>query len=165
MERGVEHFDALVRLEGSGWKERGGTAIASSPQTRAFYEEVARWAAERGMLRLAFLDVGSTPIAADLMLEDRGAWHTLKRGYDERYRAHAPGKLILEDLLRAACEGPIERLELLGSQDPYKLEWTDRVRERVLLQAFAPTPAGQTERVAQRFGRPLAKRALALLHL
>src|SRR5207247_10269646 len=59
---GSERLDELLeegfRVEASGWKSRAGTAIASRPDTRRFYTDVARWASDRGWLRLAFLRLG-----------------------------------------------------------------------------------------------------------
>ncbi len=157
-----EALAAMLELEGSGWKHRRRSAIRSREETRRFYEDVARWAAGRGTLRLAFLDVGSTPVAVDFLLEEAGALHDLKGGYAEEFRAYGPGKILLQELLQMAFDGPCDSLELLGSAEPYKLQWTDRVRERVLLQAFAPTPSGLLDDLAHRHGRPMAKRAIEL---
>lgn len=55
----------------------------------------------------------------------------------------------------------LETFEMLGTDEPYKLQWTDRVRERSVLRAFAPTPAGTAAWAVWSFGRPAAKRALA----
>jgi hypothetical protein len=52
--------------------------------------------------------------------------------------------------------------EFLGSDAPWKLEWTDACRERKLVQAFEPSPLGITERAAFAYGRPLAKWAMGV---
>lgn len=165
LERGQEDLaralQTLLRLEGSGWKDRRRSAIASRADTRAFYERVARWAAERGELRLAFLDIGSRPVAAELLLDDGRAIYDLKGGYDETFRRFGPGKLLAEALLRHAFAGAHASFELLGSDERFKLQWTDLVRERVLFRAFAPSLSGRVEDLVQRRGRPIAKRVLS----
>src|SRR5207253_4308850 len=59
VEDGSERLDSLLdewlQVEASGWKGRTGTAVASDPGTLEFYRAIARWAAGRGSLRLAFL--------------------------------------------------------------------------------------------------------------
>lgn len=165
LEDGRERLEELLaegfRVEGSGWKEEEGTAIVSRPETRRFYEEIARWAAERGWLRLAFLRLDGRAIAFELMLEDRGVRSTLKGGYDQSLRRFGPGQLVQEDLLRDAFERGLRECDFLGADEPWKREWTDRVRDRVLIQAFAPTAAGLADWAAFRFGRPAAKRVVA----
>jgi CelD/BcsL family acetyltransferase involved in cellulose biosynthesis len=155
-----EALEAGFRLEASGWKGKGGTAIVSRPETREFYTEIARWAAERGFLRLAFLSAGERPIAFQFDLELDGVVYHLKPGYDESYARFRPGKLLIRQVVRSAFERGARRYEFLGDADRHKLEWTSSVRERLLLQAFAPRPAGLAELAAFRFGRPAAQRAL-----
>lgn len=164
---GSSDLDALLeevlRLEGSGWKTEQKTAIASRPETLAFYTAVARWASARGQLRLLFLTVGGRRIAAELMIADGRSWYDLKGGYEAGERQYSPGKQIARLAIRRLHEEGLETLELLGDEEPWKLEFTDVVRSRRLLQVFAPTPAGVVEWTAYRHGRPLAKRALRLL--
>jgi CelD/BcsL family acetyltransferase involved in cellulose biosynthesis len=154
-----------LRLEGSGWKQRRGTAIASHDDTRRFYGEVARWASTEGLLRLAFLRVDGRGLAFQLALQDARAYWFLKGGYDPAAAACAPGRLLARDMVDRAAAAGLERFEFLGDAEPWKLEWTRDCRERVRVQAFAPTPIGTAGRLAhtgyRRYARPLAKRALA----
>lgn len=167
VERGGERLDELLevawRLEGSGWKAARGTAIGSDRRTLAFYGEVARWAAARGTLRLAFLDVGDRPVAFDMLIEEHGRLYDLKGGYDVAYRPYGPGKILLSELLTLAFEHSLESLELLGAADPYKLQWTSSTRERIALRAFAPSVGGRAEMLAVTRARPLAAAALRAL--
>ena len=149
-------------IENTGWKTERGTAILSRPETRAFYEEIAQWGAERGFLRLLFLRSSEKRIAFDLCFEDRGVRHILKGGFDSRFAVFAPGSLLLQDGLAHASDAGIRRVELGGGEEPYKLRWTDKLRERCLVQAFARSPSGVADWAAFRFGRPAAKRAAAL---
>ncbi|MBV9310682.1 MAG: GNAT family N-acetyltransferase [Solirubrobacterales bacterium] len=145
-------------LEMAGWKGSLGTAIAAKPQTERFYREVAEWAASRGSLRLCFLRVGGTPMAFHLAVEENGAYLPLKGGFDPRFGAYSPGKLIIEATLKRAFAIGLKRYEFLGGADPYKLRWATGATDRVLFQAFAPSAAGVAARVAFVHGRPLAKR-------
>ena len=159
---GRDRLDELMRegyaLEGSGWKTAAGSSIASRPDARRFYDEVAQWAAERGWLRLAFLRVGGHAVAFQLGLEARGVYWFCKGGYDPAFHRFAPGKLLVHDMLERAFERGLESFELLGDAESWKLEWTDTVRERRALLAFAPTPTGRAAWAAEAYGRPLAKR-------
>jgi CelD/BcsL family acetyltransferase involved in cellulose biosynthesis len=147
VDRGEERLDELLeeafRVEASGWKGERGTAIASGPETRSFYTGVARWAAERGWLRLGFLRLDGRPLAVDFAIEQGGAWYSLKAGYESAYSTYAPGVLLLHAELRHAFASGLERFELLGQADDFKRGWTDRTVEFGWVGAFASSPAGR----------------------
>jgi CelD/BcsL family acetyltransferase involved in cellulose biosynthesis len=164
-EDGSERLDDLLdegfRLEGSGWKERAGTAILSDPAVESFYREVAAWAARRGWLRLAFLRLDGRPIAFDMCLEQGGAFYVLKGGFDVEERRLGPGTLLTHHGIERAFERGLSSYELLGQADDYKLSWTSLTRERVRFQAFSRSIVGRAEHLAWRHGRPLVKRVRA----
>ena len=164
-EDGSERLDELLdegfAVEGSGWKSEAGTAIASREDTRRFYRDVARWAAGRGTLVLAFLRLDGRPLAFDMCIEDAGAIHVLKGGFDVDYRRFGPGTLLTATSIERAYSLGLGSYELLGADDEYKRVWTSSVRERLRFQAFAPSPAGWLSRLAWTHGRTVAKRALA----
>ncbi len=160
-ERLQEDLAAGFAIEGSGWKQR--TAIASHPSTERFYTRVARWAAQRGWLRLAFLELDGRPLAFAFLLQTGAAAFQLKGGYDPQHRTLAPGILLRHELLARAFADGLRRFEFLGAEDPDKLIWTSTVRERMLIQAFPRSPLGAAAFVANAYGRPLARRARAAL--
>ena len=159
---GGERLEELLaegfRLEASGWKAAEGTAIVSSRETQRFYEAIARWSAERGWLRLFFLQVGGRPIAFQLALEHGRTHYFLKGGYDPDDSAYSPGKLLLHATLAYALERGHERYELMGDVEPWKLEWTKTMEDRVSLEAYRRTPRGLAEYAAQAYLRPLVRR-------
>jgi CelD/BcsL family acetyltransferase involved in cellulose biosynthesis len=165
VEEGRERLDELLdegfAIEGSGWKTARGTAIASRSETDRFYRLVAAWAAARGMLELRFLRLDGRPLAFGMSLGTGGEVHVVKVGYDPEWARFAPGTLLTHAAIARAYEQGLRRYDFLGGEDPYKLDWTSQVRERLRLQAFGHTPAGLVAHAAWRYGRPLAKRALA----
>jgi CelD/BcsL family acetyltransferase involved in cellulose biosynthesis len=169
LESAPRRLDRLLeegfRVEASGWKAERGTAIASSPATLRFYTDVAGWARSAGLLRLAFLRLDGRAIAFALSLQDGTAFYLLKGGYDPEYRRFAPGKQLFRSLMEQAVASGAQRFEFLGAAEPWKLEWTEECHERFLVRSYAPTMLGTADRAAQtaylRYGRPLAKRALA----
>ena len=160
---GTERLDELLvegfRTEPSGWKAKRGSAIASRPATRGFYTDVARWAAGRGCLRLAFLRVDGRPAAFQLAIEEGGVYYFLKGGFDPAYERFAPARLLVRAMLARAFSTGLARFDFLGGAEPWKLEWTTTCQERLLLHAFAPTARGAFERLALAHGRPLRARA------
>jgi CelD/BcsL family acetyltransferase involved in cellulose biosynthesis len=149
-------------VEGSGWKAREGTAILSRPETRAFYTDVARWAAARGTLRLGFLRLDGRAVAFHLTLAEAGNAYLLKGGYDPALRALAPGQLLIAEMLRWAFDSGLHTYDFLGEDEGFKLDWTAAFRERLTLQAFPRTTGAALGFVVYAYGRPVVKRARAL---
>jgi CelD/BcsL family acetyltransferase involved in cellulose biosynthesis len=162
LEDGSERLDALLdegfRVEASGWKGEQGTAILSRADTRQFYTEVARWAADRGWLRLAFLRVDDAALAFQFLVVADGIASQLKGGYDPAYRKFAPGMLLAECVLEWAFAEGLKSYEFHGEDEAFKLEWSPESRERVAVELFPRSLAGTVGWAGFTWGRPLAKR-------
>ncbi len=151
----AEGFD----VEASSWKGPRGTAVAVGARTRLFYCDVARWAANEGWLRLAFLRLDGRAIAFHYGLEERGVYYALKGGYDPCFSKFSPGSLLINFTLAHAFSTGLRRYEFLGGDEPYKLAWTRSCRSLVLLHLFAPSVTGFLDWIALAYGRPVAKAA------
>ncbi|MFL5883710.1 MAG: GNAT family N-acetyltransferase [Thermoleophilaceae bacterium] len=156
-------LDEGFAVEGSGWKDAGGTAIASNETTERFYRDVASWAAGRGWLQLGFLRLDGRAVAFSYCVVLAGTVNVVKVGFDPGLRAFAPGTLLTRETIARAFEQEMSCYDFLGAPDAYKLDWTSSVRERVRVQAFGRTPLGLLGHAAWRYGRPLAKRATQLV--
>jgi CelD/BcsL family acetyltransferase involved in cellulose biosynthesis len=166
---GSERLETLLlegfRVEELGWKGDYGSAINSDPRTRRFYRDVARWAGNRGWLRLGFLRLDGRPIAFDLSLETDGIHFLLKTGFDHDFGRFGPGTILRSMMLERAFTGPIVAYELLGTligtNNRWKLDWTDRYHERMRFQAFPPSLARSLEWPAFKYGPVVSERARA----
>jgi CelD/BcsL family acetyltransferase involved in cellulose biosynthesis len=154
----MEHLPEGFRVEASGWKEKEGTAIISQPETHQFYRQIAKWAVQRDVLRLCFLRLDDRPIAFVLALEDDDRLYYVKGGFDAEFSRFGPGVIITHAMVEYATERGLRSFEFLGGEDPWKLEWTREVRERLLFQAFSPSPSGLGEWALYAHLRPLVKR-------
>jgi CelD/BcsL family acetyltransferase involved in cellulose biosynthesis len=133
--RGLKpQLEEFFRLEGSGWKGEQGTAIRHSADTERFYDNVAAWAAENGLLRLTSMRVDGRPVAAGFAIDDGSRRHSLKVGYDEGYSQYGPGLLHRLEEIRLAIEDG-RTLELGTGMEAFKEELQNARRriERVAL--------------------------------
>jgi hypothetical protein len=71
--------------------------------------------------------------------------------------------ILRAEMLARAFSTGIRSYEFLGADEPWKLQWTQTTRRRTLFQAFAPTARGRVEWAAFAWGRPTAKRLLAVV--
>jgi CelD/BcsL family acetyltransferase involved in cellulose biosynthesis len=164
---GTEGLNELLEegfgVEGSGWKDAEGTSIKAQQATHRFYTEVARWASERGWLRLAFLRLDGQALAFDFCLECDKIHYLLKTGYDPVYANYSPGKVLRYLMLARAFSESLATYELLGPLDPWKQKWTSAYRELHSLHIFAPTVLGFLDSTAYMSGRLASKHARSLV--
>ena len=131
-------FDEFVTIEGAGWKARNGSSLSQRHELRAFFLEYARLASASGVVRFSFLDVGGTPVAAQLSVEVAERLWVLKIGYDESWSRCSPGWQLLAETMRYAFDNRLKSYELLGSDEPWLHGWKTEARA---LDAVAWYPA------------------------
>ena len=128
-----------IRLEESGWKRDAGTAISTDRQTREFYMRLAARMADRGWLRLMFLNVNGRRIATSYSIEHDHRLFLCKTGYDPEYNTCSPFKLLMHFIVRYAFAEGATEIDLLGDNEPWKEEWTEASRQHSWLFVFSNT--------------------------
>ena len=123
-------------LEAAAWKGRAGSAVGRRPEVRRFYTHLARFAAERGSLRLCFLTLNGERIAFGYFLEHGNKLYLLKPGYDPRYACYSPSTLLCDLVLHHAFDRRLTEVDFLGLADPWKLQWTKSLRTHYWLYLF-----------------------------
>lgn len=93
-------IDRFLRLEAAGWKGRGGTAMASSPQAQRYFREMALAAQARGALHMLGLFLGDVPVALQCNLLAGTAGFAFKVAFDEAYATYSPGVLLEVEAIR-----------------------------------------------------------------
>lgn len=160
--RGDDDLDGVLAeafaVEDLQWKGEGGTAVTSSPQTHAFYLDVARWAARRGTLRLVNLRLDGQMIAFELDILDASGLYSLKAGFDPSQARFSPGHLVALAAITEGLAAGAPAYELLGDAEPYKMRWTDVTREMRSFEASPGTAAGTVEHLRLRYLRPARRR-------
>jgi CelD/BcsL family acetyltransferase involved in cellulose biosynthesis len=151
-------LEESFRIEASGWKGAQNTAIVSSADTERFYRRLAHWAADVEILRLALLRLDGRLIASNLSLESEGSHYLVKIGHDAELGQWAPGTVLTAAMIERAFSLRLKSYEFLGDAAPYKLQWTSTCRDLMRAQAFAGSPLGRIDRLAQTRGRALAKK-------
>jgi CelD/BcsL family acetyltransferase involved in cellulose biosynthesis len=143
-------LDAAIEVEAASWKHGAGTALVRDPERRAFFERYAALAAEKGILRIAFLRIGERLAAMQIAVEaDRRLW-LIKVGYDEEFAKVSPGGLLTLATVGYAAAAGLESYEFLGNPEPWTERWTQELRECVELAAYPPGAFAAQARVRAR---------------
>jgi len=112
-EDGAEDWiQGFLALEARGWKGRAGTALASAPADRAFFEAVAREATRRGRLDMDGLYLGGRALALSCRIRAGEGAFAFKIAFDEAFAAFSPGVLLeLAHLERVHREGRVRWID------------------------------------------------------
>lgn len=121
-------LERFYDLEASGWKGAEGTAIKCDPRTRQFYCAVAQAAAEQGYLSLDFLELDGKPLAAHFGFNLRGRYFLAKAGYDEAYRRHGPGQLLVNEVLGETPQRGLREFDFVGPATWDESRWASARR-------------------------------------
>ncbi|MCB0883110.1 MAG: GNAT family N-acetyltransferase [Thermoleophilia bacterium] len=142
-------LEAGFAVEGSGWKGDEGTALAVDPVTGGYYRRLARWAADRGELRLFFVRNDGRDIAFALCVHTAGTLYALKIGYRDDMSKLSPGVLLLHGLIRWTFDEGLRRFDFAGHDAPYKSTWATAHQEQLEASAFTRGPVGLAVRLAR----------------
>lgn len=123
-----EALKKFYTLEASGWKGEEGTAIKCDPRTRRFYDSVAQAAARDGYLSLDFLELNGKPIAGHFGFNLRGRYFLAKAGYDESFRRHGPGQLLVNEILSQTPERGLREFDFVGPATWDESRWASARR-------------------------------------
>ena len=148
-----------LRIEASGWKGEGGTAIESAPETAAFYRLMTKAFHERDELRFNWIVLDGKAVSFDMCLLYRNRLYTLKSGYDEDYRNLAPGFVLRLAVIKRCFEDGIDEHDLLGAEIGWKTRFASGNRPHVNLRAYRKSPFGYARRGYRHRLRPSLKTA------
>lgn len=94
-----EWIEALIRLEGLGWKGRRGVAAGSEPSVEAFVRRLLSEAHGAGRLDMRRLRLNGETISILAHIETGRTAVSFKISYDEAYARYSPGVLLQMDYL------------------------------------------------------------------
>jgi CelD/BcsL family acetyltransferase involved in cellulose biosynthesis len=131
-----EALEKFYALEASGWKGAEGTAIKCDPATRRFYDAVAQAAARDGYLSLDFLELNGKLIAGHFGFNLRGRYFLAKAGYDEAFRRHGPGQLLVHEILSQTPERGLREFDFVGPATWDESRWASARRTNYRIFIF-----------------------------
>jgi CelD/BcsL family acetyltransferase involved in cellulose biosynthesis len=140
-------IDAVLQIEHQSWKHAAGQSISSRGWELGFYQRLLGEFAPLGALRGAILYVEDQPAAHSIDLLHGQHVYGLKTSYDARFSGRNVGTLILVGMLARYFDGGCTEYDFLGTDEEYKLHWTDAVRQHLSLLLYNPTAAGRFYRL------------------
>lgn len=128
-------IDELIALESAGWKGREGF---SAEGDRAFMQEMARGAAQRGRLQMLALRLAGKPVALKLNLIAGEGGFAFKIAFDEAFSRFSPGvQLELDNVERAHQLPRLRFMDSCAAPNRFMINhlWPDRREMQTLFFA------------------------------
>lgn len=151
-------IESGLRLEGSGWKGKEGSAILSAPQTARFYRSIADAFHARDELRLSTLELDGRLAGFDFALVAGGRYWLLKTAYDESLARLGPGMAMRLAVVERCFESGMDAHEFLGDDMEYKRRFSTSDRAHVEFRAYSRSPVPAGSYVYRRYARPAVRR-------
>ena len=129
IESASEAFEQFFALENRSWKGKVKRTVAGSEKLRNFYMEIAKAAEQYGYLSFYFLEIGGVTVASRFALTYRGQYGELECIHDQKYKEHAPGHLIIAEILSDCARRGCREVNLSGHTYEYKERWTREFRK------------------------------------
>jgi CelD/BcsL family acetyltransferase involved in cellulose biosynthesis len=122
-------MSTLFELHGKRWTGKEST-IFSSPGARAFHLDFARAARDHDWLRLWFLEVGGTPVAAWYGWSIGGRYLYYQAGFDPAWADFSPGLVLLAHTIEAAFDEGASEYDMLLGDEAFKARFATVSRAR-----------------------------------
>ena len=121
-------IDEFLRLEKTGWKGLGGSALDSDGQTRAFFREALIGAAEAGQLERHDIRLEGTPLAMLVNFHSGRGSFSFKTAFDEAFSRFSPGVLLQLENLKVLENPLIAWMDSCAAEDHPMIDsiWSDR---------------------------------------
>jgi CelD/BcsL family acetyltransferase involved in cellulose biosynthesis len=158
-----EALEKFYALESSGWKGEEGTAIKCHSSTRQFYDAVAQAAERDGYLSLDFLELNGKPIAGHFGFNLRGRYFLAKAGYDEAFRRHGPGQLLVNEILTQTRERGLHEFDFVGPATWDESRWASARRTNYRIFIFRKSLYGSLLHAARISARDAVRKLLGRL--
>jgi hypothetical protein len=137
----ITHFDDSFKdiesISEHSWKAGIKEAINSSEQTKSFFVNLSKMAQSKGWLSIWLLKINDKPSAYEYHLHYKNKAYALKADYLESISSISPGSILDQHIMEAAFKSKLSEYDLGGSNDFYKMNWTDKIRNHTIVLVFS----------------------------
>jgi len=136
----LEDAFVLHRLRWSGRPDGSGFGTDAGMR---FHREAVQALAPLDVPRIVTLTVDDRPIAFHYFFAFCGGMYVHRLAFDPAFGRYSPGAVTTLETIRMAAGEGLERVEYLGGDERYKVEFADRLDPLYQALGMAPTAAGR----------------------
>ena len=121
-------FDALLRLHGACWAERGERGVLADAAVQRFHREAAADFLSIGVLRLYAVHIADRLVAVYYGFVHGGRAYAYLSGFDPNYERQSFGTLVVGHAIEEAVREGLTEFHFLRGGEAYKYAWGARDR-------------------------------------
>jgi hypothetical protein len=121
----------LAELHGRRRGGLGDTGVFADDRFAIFHREVAEQLLAEGVLRLSWVELDGSPVAAEYQVAGNHAVYAYQSGIEPAALQNEPGRLAMLATLRRAIEDGYRYFDLLRGDELYKAHWRARPRNSI----------------------------------
>lgn len=133
----------LFDLHRKRWDKSETPSMFNDKRYREFYLDATQQLMAKGQIELITLRAGEIPLAQALNFIFRKNVVGQLLAYDINYIKYSPEKVLLDLYVNEIVSNGIEIMDF-GSYNPYKEQWTNRLKNRVDFQVFPKSFLGNS---------------------
>lgn len=124
------HFPDYEQVYARSWK--------TAERSPAFIRTVMEALAAEDRVTLGVLKIDGEPAASQIWVKIDSAWAVFKLAFDPRFTDYSAGTLLMAQLIEGFfAAGPVQALDFLSGDDPYKRDWATQRRPHWGYEAIA----------------------------
>ena len=139
-------LSALAAFHVRRWAGDRGSTTFATPDLLAFHRDATERALDAGHLRLYALHLDGEVAGAMYAFAHDDRFYFYQHGFDERYRKHSLGLVLMALTIRAAIDEGATEFDLLYGVESYKWLWTNEARPLGRLDLFPARLGGTLHR-------------------
>lgn len=136
-------LDGITRIFKNTWKYRQGTSFINDSGNMRFYTNLSNVASVKNWLNIWMLYISGEPAAFAYNIAYKNKIYALQISYDEKHSSLSPSEFLNYHAIKDCFENKYLEYDWLGRNLPFKMRWTDHVREHVKYIIFTKTLAGR----------------------
>jgi len=131
-----EATSTVYEISKNSWKARCGQSIVDSSSTKQFFDELTRISAQNRWLNIWLLFINDMPVAYEYHLRYGNKLYALRSDYIDEYEESSPGSILDMHIVQKAFEEGISEYDMCGTDNFYKMNWTNTVHEHAKYMIF-----------------------------
>jgi CelD/BcsL family acetyltransferase involved in cellulose biosynthesis len=121
-------IDALYTQKNEWFAARNAKGVFARAEVKGFLRELAREAAQRGKLYLAWLSCGGVVVACHLGFIRDGVLYLYHTTYDAAYGVYSPGNILMVETIKNAIDAGLRELDFMRGEEAYKTRFASGER-------------------------------------
>ena len=134
----VDALKALAAFHARRWREGRPSTASGTRCLRAFHHDMTERAFNEGWLRLYTLHLDDALAGVMYAFVDNERFYFYQHGFDERYKRHSLGLVLMALTVRAALDEGASEFDLLWGVESYKWLWADAAQSLSRIDLFPP---------------------------